>query len=127
VTAPRGRGRPVVFDQGARERFLAALTAGERLEDAARAAGVSRNVPARHAQADRAFAAALTEARATGRKARAERAPHGESRYNHQQCRCPVCRTDATRKRSGRPDRSTSQNPHPRKEDPPHAQPWSAA
>ncbi|HEX5569290.1 MAG TPA: hypothetical protein VFY14_20630 [Streptomyces sp.] len=98
----RGRGRPVVFDQDARTRYLAALETGTTAGEAAALAGVSRNVPARHAKTDRAFADAVQVARELGRKARAERVPHGESRYNHHRCRCPVCRTEATERRTGR-------------------------
>lgn len=98
----RGRGRPPVFEESARARFLTALEAGAAIAQAAKLAGVTRNVPARHARTDPAFAAALARARARGRAARAETTPHGESRYVHYGCRCGVCRKDASARRAGR-------------------------
>ena len=101
----RGRGRPAAgcgFTAEAQAALLAALAAGAKLAEAAAKAGVSRNVPAQHAKTNRAFAAALADAKARGRAVRAETMPHGEARYNHAKCRCTVCRAKATAARTAR-------------------------
>ncbi|WP_448333521.1 hypothetical protein [Streptomyces sp. DSM 41534] len=100
--AGQGRGRPVAFDATARTVFLDALAAGAKLNEAAAKAGVTRNVPAQHAKTDRAFAAALTQAKAEGRAIRAATKPHSESHYKHDQCRAPECRALATAARTAR-------------------------
>lgn len=96
-----GRGRPA-FDATARAALLDALTAGAKLGEAAAKAGVSRNTPAQHAKTDPAFAAALAEAKATGRTVRAATKPHSEAHYNHDGCRAPECRALATAARTAR-------------------------
>ncbi|MFJ1993042.1 hypothetical protein [Streptomyces asiaticus] len=102
TTARPGRGRPVAFTADARTVFLDAVAAGAKLHEAAQKAGVSRNVPAQHAKDDAAFRAALADAKTTGRQIRAQSMPHGESRYNHAGCRCPVCCRKATAARTAR-------------------------
>lgn len=98
----RGRGRPVQFDADAQAAFLAAVTAGAKLGEAAVKAGVSRNVPSQHAKTDSAFRAALDEAKARGRAVRAAARPHGETHYNHDGCRTEACRAKATTARTAR-------------------------
>ncbi|MFI6653262.1 hypothetical protein ACIBI8_37440 [Streptomyces sp. NPDC050529] len=94
-------GRPL-FDDTARERYLAHVAAGLTLAEAAAATPIHHNVPPRHARTDPAFGRALADARAAGKKARQEGVPHGEYRYNCLQCRCDVCCTAA---RTGRASR----------------------
>ncbi|MGW7283903.1 hypothetical protein ACWGH4_00130 [Streptomyces sp. NPDC054847] len=97
------RGRPVLFTDTLRNRYLEAVAAGMYLKDAAAHIGVSENVPQRHARTDRAFAAALKEARTAGKKVRIDELPHGEYRYNHHNCRCTNgCAQAATKNRAGR-------------------------
>ncbi|MFB7592406.1 hypothetical protein [Streptomyces sp. NPDC056169] len=95
----RGRGRPAQFTTEVREEFLRLVRRGDRLGVAAATVGVSVNVPTRHARKDPAFAAALETARRKGKDART---PHGEYRYNHLECRCPICTTAATAARTAR-------------------------
>ncbi|MFJ2202456.1 hypothetical protein [Streptomyces violaceusniger] len=109
----RGRGRPAEgdgFTTEARAVFLDAVAVGAKLTEAAAKAGVSRNVPSRYAKTNPAFAAALDEAKTTGRQIRAQSMPHGEARYNHAGCRCTVCCTQATAARSAR-RRATTDDP----------------
>ena len=102
------RGRPVVFTDTLRARYLEAVTAGLYLKDAAAHIGIGHNVPQRHARTDPGFAAALKEARAAGKKVRDENIPHGEYRYNHHGCRCTNgCARDATKGRAARRQTST--------------------
>jgi hypothetical protein len=98
----RGRGRPVLFDTALREQYLAAVTSGMRLGDAARHCGININLPRTHARTDPAFAEALDHARTLGKKTRDNNKPHDESRYTNQACRCGTCRTAATAARTGR-------------------------
>lgn len=107
----QGRGRPVAFDATARAAFLDAVTAGAKLTEAAAKAGVSRNVAAQHAKTDPGFRAALDEAKARGRAVRAQSMPHGESRYNHAKCRCPVCCAKATAARTARRNAAEEEPP----------------
>ncbi len=74
----RGRGRPALpspFTPTVQKRYLDEITTGARLEDAASTVGVHRNVPARHARTDTAFAKAFEEAKARGREARRANGP----------------------------------------------------
>lgn len=103
MTNPRpGRGRPLVFDDGVRTAYLNAVTNGARLQDAATTAGISINLARQHARTDPRFAAALKEARALSRKARAENLPHDESRYINHKCRCTTCKKASAKARAGR-------------------------
>lgn len=102
MTAPRGRGRPTVFEPATQTAYLDLLRHGARLGEAADHLGISRATPARYARTDPGFAAAVDEARAVGAKVRREGVPHGEYRYNVLGCRCPVCTRAATVARAGR-------------------------
>ncbi|MEU9947019.1 hypothetical protein [Streptomyces sp. NPDC047939] len=95
-------GRPVLFDDTARERYLAHVAAGLTLAESAAATPIHHNVPPRHARTDAAFGRALTDARAAGKKNRQENLPHDEYRYNCLQCRCDLCCTAARKGRAGR-------------------------
>lgn len=95
-------GRPVLFDDTLRQALLDAVAGGLPMGQAAAHVGIHPNVPSVHARADTQFAARLTDAKAAGRKVRAEGLPHGEYRYNHHQCRCRICTTDHTRARAAR-------------------------
>ncbi|WP_093803926.1 hypothetical protein [Streptomyces sp. Wb2n-11] len=108
-----GRGRPAVFDEGRREKYLAAITGGMKAHEAAVRAGVSRNIPAQYAKTDSAFAAALALAKKKGRAQRLDDMPHNVSRYVNYGCRCPTCRADATKKRAASPDRKPKARPAP--------------
>lgn len=108
MTGPhRGPGRPLQFDAATRAIYLAAVADGAKLTDAARHVRLTVQAINNHVRADSSFAAAREVARAHGRKIRAERMPHGESRYKHAKCRCPICTTDATRERTSRRHRNT--------------------
>lgn len=98
----RGRGRPALFHAGARAAYLTARAAGANQQEAAAAAGVAAKTVRNTRAADAEFRAADDAARATGR---GKRLPHGESRYNHAECRCPICTKDASAARAARPDR----------------------
>ena len=103
MTAGRGRGRPVIFDEPAQDEYLRLLAAGVRVGDAADKVGISRRTPTQLASRDRQFAARLATAKTTGRSARI---PHGTAGgYNNHACRCPRCRAAATRARATAPDR----------------------
>ncbi|MGS2592091.1 hypothetical protein [Streptomyces hebeiensis] len=106
-----GRGRPTVFNNAARARFLQAVTEGMLLAPAAAHAGVVPEVPRGHARKDPDFAAQLAEAKALGRKVRQERAPHDEARYNNQGCRCRTCKSAAA---AGRAARRGQPSTHPK-------------
>ena len=121
MTAPRrrprrhqGRGRPRVLDEAERARYLAAVTAGLPLAQAAAAAGVSERTVRHNAQHDTGFADARKRAQAAGRTHRKENLlgadgrpiPHGEYRYIHHGCRCPACTKAATNARGARPSRA---------------------
>lgn len=113
MTAPRGRGRPQVFDGIARARYLQAVAAGVPLAQAAAAVGVVERTVRLAAQDDPEFAAARKAAQAAGRAYRhanqlgadGKPIPHGEYRYNHLECRCEICTAEAARGRAHRPDR----------------------
>lgn len=114
MTAPRpGRGRPVVFDEPARAAYLAAVTNGARLQDAAATVGISINLARRHARTDPQFATALKEARTLGRKAHAENVPHGEYRYINHKCRCTRCKRASAVARAGRREATRQDDPQP--------------
>ncbi|MGA4867529.1 hypothetical protein ACPB9J_33385 [Streptomyces lavendulocolor] len=98
----RGRGRPAVFDTTLQTRYLTAITTGMRLGEAAHHIGISVNVPTRLARTDPQFATRLADARAAGRKARADTKPHDESHYNNDSCRHPDCATAARKGRAHR-------------------------
>lgn len=103
-----GRGRPVIFDEPAQAEFLRLVADGVHVGEAAAKVGVARKTPAQLAARNRAFAAALADAKVVGREARfaPDRLPHGRvSTYTNHNCRCPRCRTAATRARSNSPDR----------------------
>ncbi|RSS35226.1 hypothetical protein [Streptomyces sp. WAC08241] len=105
----RGRGRPALpspFTPTVQKRYLDEITTGARLEDAASTVGVHRNVPARHARTDTAFAKAFEEAKARGREARRANGPHNASRYRYYGCHCPDCRKDHAAKRKDRRHRA---------------------
>ncbi|MFJ9799792.1 hypothetical protein [Streptomyces sp. NPDC101145] len=110
TTAPR-RGRPTVFDEPARRRFLDAIATGMPIGQAVQLVGVNRDLPRRHARTDPAFAAQLSTAQAAGRAARVAEVPHGESRYTNYACRCDTCRTAATAARTGRRHTDTPPTP----------------
>lgn len=108
MTGPRrGRGRPIQFDDTARTAYLAAVTEGAKLSEAARAVGLTIQTINNHVRTDPSFAAAREVARTHGRKVRAEDAPHGESRYKHAGCRCDICTPAATQARTERRHRTT--------------------
>lgn len=114
MTAVRpGRGRPVTFDDGVRAAYLAAVTNGARLQDAATTVGISINLARQHARTDRAFGEALKEARALGRKAHAENLPHDESRYINHKCRCRICKRASAVARAGRREATRQDDPQP--------------
>ncbi|MER6844762.1 hypothetical protein [Streptomyces platensis] len=103
-----GRGRPIVFDETLQAEFLRLVADGVHVGEAAAKVGVGRKTPSQLAARDRRFAAALTDAKVVGRAARfsPERLKHGApATYNNHNCRCPRCRTAATRARSNAPDR----------------------
>lgn len=108
MTGPhRGPGAPLRFDDTARRTYLTAVTEGAKAFQAARLVGLTVQAINKTARTDSSFAAARDIARTHGRKVRAERMPHGESRYKHAKCRCPICTTDATRERTSRRHRNT--------------------
>ncbi|MFJ3699457.1 hypothetical protein ACIPW9_35935 [Streptomyces sp. NPDC090052] len=98
----RGRGRPPLFDDAARERYLALVASGLTMRDAAAGCPVAPTVVTYTKLHHAEFAAALTAAREKGKRIREDAQPHGESRYNHGGCRCGICRKAATAARAGR-------------------------
>lgn len=110
MTARQGRGRPALFDDAARERFLGLVAAGLTMRDAAAACPVARTVVTYTKNHHEDFAAALASARLQGKQVRAEDRPHGESRYNHDGCRCGICTKAATAARGGRRDTTDDQD-----------------
>lgn len=109
MSAPsRGRGRPALFDQDARARYLGALGGGATKKDAAAVAGVAAKT-VRNARTDPAWRDLEVAAYARGTAARRDHLAHGESRYNHHGCRCPICTRAATAGRTGRPDRTVQE------------------
>ncbi|MFJ5294516.1 hypothetical protein [Streptomyces sp. NPDC088348] len=98
----RGRGRPPLFDDGARERFLGLVASGLTMRDAAVACPVAQRVVTYTKFHHADFAAALAAAREKGKRIRDDAQPHGESRYNHGGCRCGICTKAATAARAGR-------------------------
>lgn len=117
--SPRGRGRPVSFDQAARDRYLAAVAAGLPLADAAHTAGITPQWANRVAATDPSFDTARQLAKKQGKQARVEALPHDEYRYIHHGCRCTDCTAAATTARTARrhrddPDTPTVNPPPPR-------------
>jgi len=106
-----GRGRPVTFTTTQRQVYLDAVTAGAKLSAAALTTGVTPQWAARVAKTDPGFGTALAAAREAGRKARQEKMPHGESRYNHAGCRCPICTQAATAARTERRHPTNTDSP----------------
>lgn len=102
MTPKRGRGRPTTFDEPMRDKYLALITAGMHLGEAADHLGIHRNTPTQARRTDRAFAAALDTARARGRQARIDDKPHDDYRYTVLGCRCETCRAAHTQARRGR-------------------------
>jgi hypothetical protein len=98
----RGRGRPPLFDDVARERFLGLVASGLSMRDAAVACPVAQRVVTYTKFHHADFAAALAAAREKGKRIRDDAKAHGESRYNHGGCRCDICRKAATAARAGR-------------------------
>ncbi|MEU1134449.1 hypothetical protein ABZ383_32090 [Streptomyces sp. NPDC005900] len=111
TTPRRSPGRPLQFDDTARQQYLTAVTEGATLTEAARTVHLTVQAINKHARTNPSFAAALEVARTHGRKARAERMPHGESRYKHAACHCPICTTAATTARTKRRNRHTHTTP----------------
>ncbi|MEV4975612.1 hypothetical protein [Streptomyces scopuliridis] len=107
MTARQQRGRPVLFDDVLRDRYVQAVAGGMRLGEAAAHVGISANVPRLHARTDRGFAVALADAKMLGKKVRTDRVPHGESRYTNYGCRCRTCTTAATTARTQRRHQET--------------------
>ncbi|WP_399559179.1 hypothetical protein OH809_45255 (plasmid) [Streptomyces sp. NBC_00873] len=91
-----------VFDDAKRRRYLDLVATGMNLADAAAATPIHHNVPRRHERTDPAFAQALADAKAQGKKIRQENVAHDEYRYNCLNCRCDVCCTAATKGRAAR-------------------------
>ncbi|MFI0156265.1 hypothetical protein [Streptomyces lydicus] len=111
-----GRGRPTVFNETLQAEFLRLVADGVPVGEAAAKVGVGRKTPSQLAARNRRFAAALADAKTTGREARfaPERLTHGDpATYNHG-CRCTRCTAAATRARaesrarSNNPDRKTA-------------------
>lgn len=116
MTGPhRGPGAPLRFDDTARQTYLTAVTEGAKAFQAARLVGLTVQAINKTARTDSSFAAARDIARTHGKKARAERMPHGESRYKHAGCRCTICTPAATQARTSRRHRNT----HPTRDDSP--------
>lgn len=117
--SPRGRGRPVSFDQTAREQYLTAVAAGLPLADAAASVGITPQWANRIAAADPSFHTARDLAKKEGKRVRAEQLAHGEYRYNHFECRCDICCTAATQGRAGRRHAAASDTPAAEPQPPP--------
>ncbi|MEW2393106.1 hypothetical protein AB0933_32570 [Streptomyces venezuelae] len=100
--SPRGRGRPVNFDQTAREQYLTAVASGLPLADAAATVGITPQWANRVAATDPSFHTARDLAKKEGKRVRAEQLAHGEYRYNHHGCRCGICCTEASQARTER-------------------------
>lgn len=113
ISARPGRGRPVTFGDGVRAAYLAAVTNGARLQEAAATVGISINLARQHARLDPLFGAALKEARTLGRKAHAENVPHGEYRYINHGCRCTRCKRASAIARAGRREAARQDDPQP--------------
>ncbi|WP_435245189.1 hypothetical protein [Streptomyces tendae] len=106
----RGRGRPPALTSPERiEQLLVDIRAGATVAEAAAALGLSRTPVYNLRRQDPLFAAALTQAQATGRAARRAAGPdlqidqHGtESSYTKRNCACGACRAAGTRARARR-------------------------
>ncbi|MFF7335489.1 hypothetical protein [Streptomyces sp. NPDC008150] len=108
MTRHGGRGHTVIGPEE-KAQYLAHVTAGVPLDEAAAKIGVDRRSINRAAAADPEFATARAAAKAAGRKVRANLLPHGEYRYIHGGCRCTTCRTAASAARQNR--RTTPPDP----------------
>lgn len=103
MTAPRrGRGRPALFNQAARDRYLAERRQGASQAKGAAAAGVAATTIRYTRRTDQEFRDLDDAAAAQGRAAHIATLPHDESRYVNYGCRCPACTADATAKRLAR-------------------------
>ncbi|WP_327259950.1 hypothetical protein [Streptomyces sp. NBC_01240] len=91
-----------LFGEAKQRRYLDAVATGMNLADAATTAGIHHNVPRRHERTDPAFAQALADAKAVGKKIRQDNVAHDEYRYNCLNCRCDICCTAATKGRARR-------------------------
>ncbi|MFD0555400.1 hypothetical protein ACFQ0X_44080 [Streptomyces rectiviolaceus] len=114
----RGRGRPPTFIDAQRTLYLDLITEGLSLDDAATRTGITRQWANRVAANDPSFNTARELAKKEGKRARIDRLPHDEYRYNHHKCRCTTCRTAATQARTGRrtketDDTTSPDTPHP--------------
>lgn len=107
-TPPRGRGRPALFNDTARAKYLAARRTGATQATAAASAGTTDRVVRYARKTDPDFRERDDQAAAAGRLARV---PHDEYRYNHLKCRCPVCCKAAAVGRTGRRDRARKNAP----------------
>lgn len=105
---PRGRGRPPLFDDAAREHYLAARAGGATQAAAATAAGVTDRVVRYARSTSAAFRERDDKAAVTGRLARVL---HGEYRYKHLGCRCPTCTKAASTARANCRDRARKNAP----------------
>lgn len=104
-TPRRSPGPPITFDAHQRQKYLDAVTAGAKLQDAALTAGIAVQWVNRLAQTDPVFGTAFNTARTAGKKARLDKLPHGETRYIKAACRCPICTKEATANRTARRNR----------------------
>ena len=99
------RGRPPVFDDEARARYLEALAGGGSMVDAATAGGITARWASHLASVDAGFAEARRVAKRDGKRARSALRPHGsEGRYVHDKCRCKPCTKAAAKERQARRD-----------------------
>ncbi|MET7713754.1 hypothetical protein [Streptomyces sp. NPDC005407] len=111
MTGGPGSGPTHRFNDQLRNQYLEAVADGMRLAQAATHTGISLNIPRRHALNDPAFAAALQQARAQGKKIRDDTKGHDESHYNNQKCRHPTCVEAARTGRAERRERQTEDEP----------------
>ncbi|MBM9510024.1 hypothetical protein [Actinacidiphila acididurans] len=110
-----GRGRVALFDTAARELYLKTRADGATQAEAAAAAGVAvRTVRDAYTRVP-GFRDAEKQAAVAGRYARL---PHGESRYTHLGCRCPICTVAADTARVERRRRAKTPTATARKEAP---------
>ncbi|MEU9014216.1 hypothetical protein AB0D12_31495 [Streptomyces sp. NPDC048479] len=111
MTGGPGSGPAHRFNDQLRQQYLDAVAEGMRLQDAAAHVGISLNIPQRHARTDNAFASALQQARAQGKKLRDDAKEHGEAHYNNQHCRHPKCVEAIRTGRAGRREREAEDQP----------------
>lgn len=111
----QGRGRPALFDTAAQAHYLKARADGATQAEAAAAAGVAvRTIRDAYTRIP-GFRDQEKQAATAGRYARL---PHGESRYNHLACRCPICTVAADTARVERRRRAKARTATARKEAP---------